>query len=202
MFCGNCGKEVAAGAKFCANCGAAVNGSPASVSTQPDISSGGPIEPPVQNEATERIIPTAPVMSRPAEQAPNHSTDKKGGKSKKKGIIIAIAVVAVIILVSTLFGNNPVNTVKTGKLNQYPEQTVGDAFADFFSNPEWTSYKQDGDTYVKFTGKCTFYGEMVNAKVIFLMDGNKFQIDSFKVGNQNVTSAYDLESVLDKIYGD
>ena len=198
MFCGNCGKEIKSEAKFCPNCGAAVNRPSASASPQPDTPSDGPIEPPVQREAIERTIPAIPVMSRPAEQSPNYGTDKRGRKSKKKGIIIAIAVVAVMILAFTLLGNNPVSTIKTGKLNQYPEQTIGDAFEGFFGNPEWTSYEQDGDTYVKFTGECTFYGELVNAKVVFLIDDDKFSIDRFELEGTDMT--YLLESMLDEIY--
>lgn len=177
MFCRNCGVEVAESAKFCPSCGAAVG--------QPQAAAG-PAEAPAWQANTGASSGTQPVKK----------------KKSKVGLILG-AVVIVAVLFFFLKGGDPVDLVTGGKLDAYPEMTVGDAFAGFFSDPEWISYEQNGDTYVKFTGKCTLYGETVKAKVVFLIDdddSDRFSIDSFKVGDINITSARDLETVLDKIY--
>ena len=175
MFCRQCGSELSHGAKFCTSCGAVVS----------DINGNH----------------TCGAGTHPAQSAVDHSSintpDQKSRKVKNL-IMIAIGVIAGIVIL--LFLNDPINTVKNGTLNHYPDQTVGEAFEGFFSNPQWTSYRKDGDTYVKFTGGCTLYGERVYAKIVFLVDGNDFSIDSCRIGDMNITTVYEMESILDVIY--
>lgn len=178
MFCKNCGSEVLDGVKFCVSCGAEVNGTNG------------------ENSSKDVLPPAQSVEENLGKDMHNHSVAKK-----KKPIMIAIGViVAVVFLLILIGGSDPVDTVKDGTFNAYPEQTVGEAFSNFFTNPKWVSYEEGGETYVKFTGGCTLYGEMVNAKIVFLIDGENFSIDTCKIGDVNVTNAYEIEAILDVIY--
>ena len=173
MFCKKCGNKVSDRASFCTSCGAEI--------IRADSCQ-------VQTPATEE----------------NVWQDMTDQRSKKKKTVIAagiiVAIVIVIIIFALIGGSNPVDTVKNGNLDVYPEKTVGDAFDDFFDDPRWFSYKSNGNTYVKFTGSCTLYDEPVKAKIIFLIDGNEFRIDTCKIGEISVTSKSEMEEVLDVIY--
>lgn len=178
MFCKQCGNEVSDGVKFCTSCGAEVSGTNGE-------NTCGDVPPPVRS----------------AGENSGQNMLNQSNRKKKKPIMIAIGViVAVVLLLALIGGSDPVDTVKDGTFNAYPEQTVGEAFGKFFSNPQWVSYEEGGETYVKFTGGCTLYGEMVNAKIVFLIDGENFNIDTCKIGDVNVTNVYELESILDVIY--
>ena len=90
--------------------------------------------------------------------------------------------------------------VKKKSSNQYPEKTVEEAFEDFFADPAWVAYEENGKEYVKFTGRCTYDGEEVNAKMIFLIDGDEFSVDKCKIGDVEATTAEEMEYLLDVIY--
>ncbi len=91
MFCGNCGKEVTAGAKFCPNCGAAVKDQPA------------PTEVQLKAPAVER-------MSNPdGNGTKNSSQTKRKMGLPKPFIIVAVVLVLLVALgvVLHLFGKGP-----------------------------------------------------------------------------------------------
>lgn len=178
MFCKQCGNEVSDGVKFCTSCGAEVNGANG------------------ENTCGDVPRPVKGVGESSAQTMLNQSSRKK-----KKPLMIAIGViVAVVLLFALIGGSDPVDTVKDGTLDAYPEQTVGEAFGKFFGNPKWVSYEKGEETYVEFTGGCTLYGEMVDAKIVFSIDGQNFHIDTCKIGGVDVTNVYELESILDVIY--
>lgn len=173
MLCTKCGKQIPEGSKFCESCGTPVNTNGAQAPASYDNYQG--TLPPGQNEK------------------------KKGGFKKRYIAIIAAIVIVVIIAVSASSGN-PVNTVKNGKFDAYTEKTIGEAFSGFFAKPKWSSFEKNGETYVEFTGECTLYGEMTDAEIIFYVDGNRFNVDSCKIGNLTASSVDDMTSVLDVIY--
>lgn len=124
MFCKQCGKELPDGVKFCTSCGAEAGGTK-------DETSCGDVPPSVQSSG---------------ENAGQNMLNKSKRKIKKPILIAIGVVVAVILLIALIGGGDPIDTVKDGTLNAYPEQTVGEAFGKFFSNPEWVSYEEGGDT--------------------------------------------------------
>ena len=183
MFCTKCGKEIPYGSKFCTSCGAMLE-------VDNSQQQNAEVPPPIYSSGSNNLSPAQEIIS-------------KSSRFKRKYVGIAIAAVVVVIFIAlSMGGGNSVNTVKNGTFNGYPEQTVDEAFKGFFSNPEWSSYSENGNKYVKFTGNCTLYEEMVNAKIIFFIDGKNFTVDTFKIGNINVTTVNDLESILDKIYAE
>lgn len=181
MFCGQCGNAVPDDAKFCALCGVEVNNPNGE---NPAVWSAG------ENSGQNML--------------------NQSERTRKEPLMIAIIAISIIVfivgncVVAYAYFNwwsDPVDMVKNGKLNAYPEQTVGEAFDSFFSNCKWVSYKEDEETYVKFTGRCMLKDELVNAKIIFLIDGKKFEIDTCKIGDYDFTYESDaMEILLDKIY--
>lgn len=68
--------------------------------------------------------------------------------------------------------------VKEGKLEEYPDQSVGDAFDSYFSQPEWNDASvKEGKKLVEFTGHFVYEQEDVAAAIQFLVDEN----DDFEI---------------------
>ena len=179
MFCRNCGETLREDAKFCPKCGGVCEGSVQSAPPGANVYGNAPL--PVQNVGV-------PAQSKQKKIVP---------------VILAVLgiIVAVVFFLSLLGGGDPVDKVKGGTLNAYSEQTVGEAFDGFFFDPEWDSYEDDGETYVKFTGEAEYFGEEVEVKIVFVLneDSEQFKIDSAKVDGVEM-SYYEREMLLDAIY--
>ena len=100
-----------------------------------------------------------------------------------------LAVVLVVVFAVTGCGSNPnaltsldpkVNIIKEGTYDAYPDIKIGDAYAAFFSNPQWKYFeKKDGTRVVEFSGACMFKDVQVKAKQQFIL--NKMD-DGFQIG--------------------
>ncbi len=70
------------------------------------------------------------------------------------------------------------NTVREGSMEAYPDIKIGDAYAAFFSNPQWKYFEnKEGVKVVEFSGGCVFREVQVTAKQQFILgkDG-KFEV--------------------------
>ena len=57
------------------------------------------------------------------------------------------------VINEALSDSNTINIVKNGSFVAYPDQTIGTAFNNFFSNPSWQEFKSDdGQRVVEFNG--------------------------------------------------
>ena len=66
-----------------------------------------------------------------------------------------------------------IDAVKNAKLTFMSTVTYGEAYDDFFGDPQWSVQEEDGNTAVViFTGTCEVYGESANIKETLLY--NKF----------------------------
>lgn len=84
----------------------------------------------------------------------------KSQKSKAPIVIAIILIVMVIIVVLVGSGDKYVDLVKDGHLESYPNMPIGEAFDNFFYEPEWKSFEaKDGSTIVEFNGECTYINE-------------------------------------------
>jgi hypothetical protein len=69
--------------------------------------------------------------------------------------------------------------VKNGTLDGYPDMTVGEAFEQFFGNPQWEYFEADtGESVVEFTGDCVYQEVDVEANLQFILHED----DTFEVG--------------------
>lgn len=165
MFCSNCGKEIAAGAKFCANCGAAVNG-------QPTPAEEPPKAPP---PTAQREVPTVERMD-----TPNGNETENGGQpgKKKKGVpkkpLIIIAAVLVLIVgfgaVLSLFGDGsePDSGSEGSKVQDWVEkiplvpvnnELLSDETAEFLiENGTQTSYSEIASDYENADDPSKWFG--------------------------------------------
>lgn len=102
--------------------------------------------------------------------AANMAKDKKG---KRKLIIIAIAIIAIFVLVSKL--NSPVNRVKSGTLEDFGSQTIGEMVDDNFKKVKWTYEKLDGSSgFVCAEGYCVTFQETMCLEFYYDKDSGQF----------------------------
>ncbi|MBS4174253.1 cell division site-positioning protein MapZ family protein [Bacillus sp. FJAT-49736] len=98
--------------------------------------------------------------------------------------------------------NKYVLFVKNGNLNGYPDVTVGDAFANFFSSPKWKYFKADsGEQVVEFTGFCTYMDKEVKAKLQFIVydDSDQFDIGALEF-NEVPQNALTRAALIKAVY--
>lgn len=70
-------------------------------------------------------------------------------------------------------------SVKNGHLDEYTDQTIGEAFEVFFGEPTWKYFKSDTQKdVVEFTGFLEYQGTEVKARMQFLLNED----DTFEVG--------------------
>lgn len=94
-----------------------------------------------------------------------------------------------------------VMAVKSGALYDYPDETIGDAFNDFFSDPEWKSFvSDDGRTIVEFNGGCTFDGEDAQCCIQFeVFEDGTFETDYADIDGMSLNS-FDIDVMYETIY--
>lgn len=116
------------------------------------------------------------------------------------GIILIFAIMLFIILRDAgIFGGN-VTAIKESYLSEYSHSlTIGDAFEEFFTNPEWESYKDGIQEYVDFKGVCSYGGENATVIITFLMNEDTFVIDKVTVDGRNL-SILEQALLLEAIY--
>ncbi len=118
-----------------------------------------------------------PEQTKSAQQHVNFSVIGEKNKKKKITGIVAISIIFILIVsaVSGIWGNEGekeyVNYVKEGYPESYPYITYGQAFNDFFGDPEWKYFKSsDENDIVEFSGKCTYMDAEVTATIQFVLD--------------------------------
>ncbi len=122
-----------------------------------------------------------------------------------KGAAFLLLIVAIVFVVMTnqdFFENliQPGMGVRNAYLTQYSEDvTVEEAFQNFFENPQWSTYREDGYTYVVFIGNCEYLGERVDVSITFQITGEQFRADHLDINGveQNDLILYGL---FTKIY--
>jgi hypothetical protein len=76
------------------------------------------------------------------------------------------------------------STVKNGAFDACNNSTVSHLIEKYFDNPKWESFvADDGNTYVNVIGGITYDGKPVKALLQFYVDGDRFEIYSFKINN-------------------
>ena len=99
-------------------------------------------------------------------------------KKKSKKIPIILAVVAVIVVIIIASGSSSddryVKMVKEGRMDNYPQKTVGRAFGDFMGNAKWESGRsEEGQRFVNVRGRIMYADKEVEALVQFFVDHDK-----------------------------
>lgn len=175
MYCTHCGAVIPDGAKFCTRCGAKV-----------ESAAKGNVQP--EEVSAKGSVPPGTAAARAAQAPP-----KKHRVLKILGTLgRAVIAIVVLLLIIGYVLDGPVRSVKNSTMNGYPGKTVGEAFDSYFDNPEWSSYKNDGMQYVEFSGTFDNSGDESTVDVIFLVDEDTAQIESFYVDGLDLCQMSDL----------
>jgi len=127
-------------------------------------------------------------------------------KEKKKRAIIGSVclIIGVVLIIAGAIGalnkDKYISVVKEGTLNGFPDMTVGEAFENFFDDPEWESFEdEDGRIIVEFNGGCTWGGEDANCCIQFEVDedGESFEtyyadIDGDSLNDFEIVAMYEV----------
>lgn len=120
-------------------------------------------------------------------------------------IVLIIAIVGIFIYASNV-SYLTVDDVRNGILYDYPDETIGEAFEDYFYNCSWDSFiVKDGDNsidVVEFTGyiyDCNY--NMSKVLVQFIHDNsidtaNDFEIYCIKIGDDYFDYYGDILSTI------
>ena len=91
--------------------------------------------------------------------------------------VIVLAVILVAVTASSVTNDMNIDKVKNGYFESYSSTvSVGEAFDEFFSNPEWTFYDENGKEYVLFTGGCFFGEKSAEVRIVFEIEGDWYHI--------------------------
>ena len=122
---------------------------------------------------------------------------------KGAAVLLAIGVIAYVAVVNQDFFVNLVQPgieVRGSYLTHYSEEvTVEEAFDNFFDNLKWSTYQQDGYTYVVFTGSCEYLGEQADARITFQITGEQFRVEQLDINGAEQSDLL-LHAMLAKIY--
>ena len=107
------------------------------------------------------FCPDAPMNARQKYLAMNQTR-------KYASVIIALAVVFGIWLTVTVINDITTSYVSDSVWSAYDANaTVGSVFDDYFDDTKWSWYREDSNTYVKFSGKFSYWGEPTKAEIVF-----------------------------------
>lgn len=123
------------------------------------------------------------------------------------GFVIGFILFAVNMLFLSFDEKQYINTTKAQTFTNYPDVTVGEAFDNFFTDPEWSAFKADnGQIVVEFTGKCYYNSEEVETCLQFVEDDNGIFQDNYlsfdDISQDKLTEKALLNSVFETYYQD
>lgn len=105
------------------------------------------------------------------------TTVRQKRSSPLRYLLILVPIIFVILLLSVLFNENKfVKVVKDGYFEGYPNISVGDAFEEFFYDPEWSYTDLEGKSdsgikhSVEFEGSCYINDVQTKVTMWFVVD--------------------------------
>jgi hypothetical protein len=111
-------------------------------------------------------------------------------------------VLVLVLFLSACSESAEIKMIKEGKLNNYPEKTIGEAVDGFFGNPKWEKLiAEDGLTYVNVSGKMTFMEKEVDGLLQFKISesGDRFEVNSFEM-NEIPQNKLMLVGLINKMF--
>ena len=137
---------------------------------------------------------------------------------KKKIIGIVVGCVCLIVAAVLIFGDafsageksgdskdeQYLDIVQEGSMYYFPDETVEEAFNDFFVDPEWKTFiSEDGERIVEFNGECTYGDEAANCCIQFTVDEDEgeFEITYIDIDGEQFTGS-DVNDILEIIFSE
>lgn len=126
-------------------------------------------------------------------------------KSNLKKLIVVFIVGLTFITTNNTsyswFKDNIAESVKNGRLSNYPQKTVGEAVKGFIANPKWESIvADDGKSYVIIDGFILLHGKRVKVSLQYKVnkdDSFEFNALEFNEIPQNLLM---YAGLLEKMY--
>lgn len=117
--------------------------------------------------------------------------------------VICIALVLVLFAVSLSNGaeNQAIDAIKYSYFDGYSSDIrIGEALDDFFANPTWETYFENGKTYVKFHGELLYYDEPALAVITFeFMEQDWFRASRITINGYELDE-YECDEFWYEIY--
>ncbi|UOE58213.1 DUF2628 domain-containing protein [Cytobacillus oceanisediminis] len=126
---------------------------------------------------------------------------RKGGTSWLGVLFTVISLLIYGVLTAFIFptDEDKIMIVKNGSFYDYPTTTVGNAFEDYFSEPEWEYVSGSAYDIVRFTGyDLSEEGNDIEVTMDFIITDDSFEAHSAWI-NQNKLSEDDMLSLLDSL---
>jgi len=92
------------------------------------------------------------------------------------------------------------NGISNSYLSQYSETvTIGEAFNEFFADPQWTKYENGAQKLVDFRGSCYYDGDLASVIITFSLNENSFAITNITVNGYELPYLL-YDGLLNSIY--
>lgn len=126
----------------------------------------------------------------------------KGGPSIG-GLFGAIGIFIVYFVIMYYFVFGPVFQVRYGNLYDYPDQTINEAFDDFFDKGNWKHQSSNANfKLVEFTGEKKFEGDNHDVKIYFILNSeDEFHFNRIVVDGDEL-DAYEQSTFIEFIFDD
>lgn len=151
------------------------------------------------NEAN-RIMDALVRRVNPDMEAGTITREKQGSHS---GLFIwgswAMIIVGFFVFCAGV-ANIDINTVKDEHPTSYPNQTYGEAFDEFFNDPEWSN---PADRVVEFDGQCLYGGEVADVCIQFTIDADdeSFEVTYYSIDDEP-QNLWGLAKLMTKVFED
>lgn len=87
-------------------------------------------------------------------------------------------------------------------LSQYSQSvTIGEAFNEFFTDPQWVAYKDGAHQRVDFRGGCIYDDSPATMVITFIVNDNTFVVDGITIDGVEV-SWLQIDGILNTIFSD
>lgn len=126
---------------------------------------------------------------------------RKGGTSWLGVLLTVISLLIYGIITAFIFptDEDKIMIVKSSSFYDYPTTTVGNAFDDYFSEPEWEYVSGSAYEIVRFTGyDISEEGNDTEVMMDFIITDDSFEVHSAWI-DQNKLTEEDMLSLLDSI---
>lgn len=150
---------------------------------------------------------------------PINAFEKEKNNERLISLKRRLAILAIITGILFLFiiltpgvtegGNAYIEMVQSSSPDAYPDVTYGEAFNNYFSNPEWEYFVSDDDSQVvEFNGRCLYLNEEADVTVQFLLtdlenENNEYLIEFGYLGiNGQSQSDIVKWALVEEIFGD
>lgn len=128
---------------------------------------------------------------------------------KQRMYLIIFSIVSLVLFVMPVFnpellagGNAYIEMVQDIQPEAYPDVSYGEAFNNYFSNPEWDYFETDiGEQVVEFNGQCLYLEENADVTIQFLLtdlenENHEYMIEVCYLGINDVSQTELIQIAL------